>query len=81
MKPFLYQKRKFDLRLFMMLTSINGVTKCYWYKEGYIRTSSNNFSTKNLDNKYIHLTNDAVQKYSTDYGKFENGNKISFNEL
>jgi len=43
-----------------MLTSINGVTKCYWYKEGYIRTSSNNFSTKNLDNKYIHLTNDAV---------------------
>ncbi len=26
----------------------------------------------------IHLTNDAVQKKSEDYGKYENGNKISF---
>ena len=29
----------------------------------------------------IHLTNDAVQKYSEDYGKFEKGNKISFEEF
>ena len=36
---------------------------------------------KNITNKYIHLTNDAVQKYSNDYGKFESGNKISFNDL
>lgn len=26
----------------------------------------------------IHLTNDAVQKKGEDYGKYENGNKISF---
>jgi len=25
----------------------------------------------------IHLTNDAVQKKSEDYGKFESGNKVS----
>jgi hypothetical protein len=25
----------------------------------------------------IHLTNDAVQKKSDDYGKFEGGNKVS----
>lgn len=29
----------------------------------------------------IHLTNDAVQKYSDDYGKFEKGNKVSFQEF
>lgn len=29
----------------------------------------------------IHLTNDAVQKKGTDYGKFENGNKLSFSEF
>lgn len=39
-KPFLYNGRKFDIRHYMMLTSVNGVIKAYWYKEGYIRTSS-----------------------------------------
>ena len=33
---------------------------------------------KNLKNRFIHLTNDAVQKKSEDYGKYENANKISF---
>ena len=27
---------------------------------------------------YIHLTNDAIQKYSENYGKFENSNKLTF---
>jgi hypothetical protein len=27
------------------------------------------------------LTNDAVQKRSEDYGKFEPGNKLSYNEF
>jgi len=29
----------------------------------------------------IHLTNDAVQKNLPDYGKYEKGNKISYEEL
>lgn len=29
----------------------------------------------------IHLTNDAVQKKGQEYGKFENGNKLSFMEF
>jgi hypothetical protein len=29
----------------------------------------------------IHLTNDAVQKKGEDYGKYENGNKISFGDF
>lgn len=31
--------------------------------------------------KFIHLTNDAVQKYCEDYGKYEPANKVSFNDL
>ena len=54
--------------------------KGYWYPEGYIRTSSKDFSLKNL-NKFIHLTNDAVQKKDESYGKFERGNKIAFEDL
>ena len=44
----------------MLLTSQNGILKGYWFEEGYIRTSSVAFSLKNLNNKMIHLTNDAV---------------------
>ena len=29
----------------------------------------------------MHLTNDAVQKNSQDYGKFENGNKLSYQDF
>jgi len=76
----LYNKRKFDIRCYMLLTSQNGVFKGYWYADGYIRTSSKEFTTKSL-NKYIHLTNDAVQSKDDDYGKYESGNKISFIEF
>lgn len=32
-------------------------------------------------NKFVHLTNDAVQKYSEDYGKYEPANKLSFADM
>jgi tubulin--tyrosine ligase len=61
-----------------LFTSVNGFTKGYFYEDGYIRTSCKEFSLENLSNRFVHLTNDAVQKKSEDYGKFENGNKISY---
>jgi hypothetical protein len=76
--PLLYNKRKFDIRCYILVTSINSILKTYWYEEGYIRTSSKDFTLKNLKNRFVHLTNDAVQKKSEDYGKYENGNKVSF---
>ena len=79
--PFLYNKRKFDIRCFILITNSNSYIKGYWYKEGYIRTSSKEYTTKNLNNKAIHLTNDAIQKKYDDYGRYETGNKISFNEF
>jgi len=36
---------------------------------------------KNCSNKYIHLTNDAIQKKATEYSKYENGNKVRFEEF
>ncbi len=49
--------------------------------DGYIRTSCKEFNVQNLSNKFIHLTNDAIQKHSDDYGKFENANKLSFSDF
>ena len=60
--PFLYNKRKFDMRCYILITTVNGLVKGYWYEEGYIRTTSKEYSLKNIENKFIHLTNDAVQK-------------------
>ena len=42
--PLLYNKRKFDLRCYMLITSINGILRGYWYEEGYVRTSCAEFS-------------------------------------
>ena len=77
-KPFLYNKRKFDIRCYFLITNVNGIYKGYWYQEGYIRTASKEFNMKNLNNKMIHLTNEAIQKKGEDFGKFESGNKAFF---
>lgn len=66
-KPLLYNGRKFDIRHFMLLTSVNGSLKAYWYRDGYIRTSSEKFDLQNASNLFIHLTNDAIQKQSELY--------------
>ena len=58
--PLLYKKRKFDIRCFLLLNSQNFNLKAYWYKEGYIRTSSSVFNLDNLKNNMIHLTNDGI---------------------
>ena len=80
-RPLLINKRKFDIRCYGLVTSMNGNLWGYWYKDGYIRTASKEFSLKNVANKYIHLTNDAIQKRSDWYGKFEDGNKLSYKEF
>ena len=65
--PLLFNKRKFDISL---ITTVNGVLKGYWYEEGYIRTTSKEYSLSHLSNRLVHLTNDAIQKKSCNYGKF-----------
>ena len=80
-KPFLIRKRKFDIRLYTLVTCINGVFQAYFYKEGYLRTASKNYNPNDLENKFIHLTNDAIQNKCEDYGKFEGGNKMSYHDF
>eukprot|EP00826_Nyctotherus_ovalis_P016005 TRINITY_DN14603_c0_g1_i3.p1 TRINITY_DN14603_c0_g1~~TRINITY_DN14603_c0_g1_i3.p1 ORF type:complete len:137 (-),score=19.96 TRINITY_DN14603_c0_g1_i3:171-581(-) len=79
-KPFLFEKRKFDIRCFALVTSINGIIKAYYYHEGYLRTSSKDYSIHNLS-KSVHLTNEAVQIKYKGFGKHEAGNKVSYSEF
>lgn len=64
----------------MLATSVNGRFKGYWFKRGYIRTSSTEY-TLNHSQPHVHLTNDAVQKLLPDYGRFEKGNKLSYEDF
>jgi hypothetical protein len=37
---FMFQKRKFDIRTYLLMVTLGGIKKFYWYTEGYLRTSS-----------------------------------------
>lgn len=58
--PLLINKRKFDIRVYGMLVTHYGVMRGYFFEDGYLRTSSKEFTLENFNNKFIHLTNDAI---------------------
>lgn len=75
--PFVINQRKFDIRIWVLVTQN---MKAFCYNEGYIRTSSEMFTLDEnlLNSVYVHLTNNAVQKESCEYSKYEPGNQLSF---
>ena len=79
-KPLLIDDRKFDVRVWVLL---DHEMNLYCFKEKYIRLSSEKFTLdeSKVTDKYIHLTNNAIQKYGKNYGKHESGNIISFHDL
>ena len=65
----------------MMISRLHGRLRAYWFSEGYIRTSSFQYDIDEVGDELIHLTNDAIQKQVPDYGKYEEGNKLSYSEF
>ena len=76
----LYHKRKFDIRIWVLITFINNKFECFYFKEGHLKSSTENYNLNDND-IYIHLTNYSIQKYNTNFSKFEIGNEISFKEF
>ena len=76
--PLLINKRKFDIRCYAVLSAINAKLYGYFYQDGYLRTASKEYSADDVENKFMHLTNDAIQKYWEEYGKYESSNKLSY---
>ena len=68
------------VNIVILLLFQNGSLKGYWFKDGYIRTSSFEFQLTNF-NTFVHLTNDAIQNNSEFYGKYEDGNKVSYSQF
>lgn len=76
-KPLLIAGRKFDIRVWALAT---GKRDLFYYKLGYVRTSSFEYDLEGKDT-YIHLTNNCLQQYSDMYGAYEEGNTLSWDQL
>jgi len=81
-EPLLYNKRKFDIRIWVLFTYIITENKyeVYVFKEGHLKACSDEFNIDS-DDLFIHLTNYSVQKYNKNFSKTEIGNEISFNDF
>ncbi|KAI9336358.1 tubulin-tyrosine ligase family-domain-containing protein [Obelidium mucronatum] len=63
--PYLIDKKKFDIRLYVVVTSFDPL-RIYLFKEGIVRFAGENYSTNSsrnsIRNRYIHLTNYSVSR-------------------
>ncbi len=83
--PLLLNKKKFDLRLHVIITSFRPL-KIYLSKDGYVRIATNNYSLNDLNDKFCHFTNTHIgiksknYKYSPNFYS-EEGNDWSVSTL
>uniref|UniRef100_A0A1B6JU11 Tubulin polyglutamylase TTLL4 n=1 Tax=Homalodisca liturata TaxID=320908 RepID=A0A1B6JU11_9HEMI len=70
--PYLINGSKFDLRLYVLVTSINPL-RIYLYDNGLVRFASVKYSNEmtSLADRYMHLTNYSINKLSSQYTQNE----------
>ena len=69
-RPLIIQKKKFDIRLWVVAAGFNPL-KAYIYQKFYLRFGADNYSSKNIDNLYAHLTNNSIAKKSSGFYESE----------
>ncbi|CAH8550204.1 unnamed protein product [Heterobilharzia americana] len=68
-KPFLIDGYKFDMRIYVLLTSCDPL-RLFVFKDGLVRFTTCSYAEpnhRNVHDMYMHLTNYAVQKHSESY--------------
>ncbi|XP_041370181.1 tubulin polyglutamylase ttll6-like isoform X2 [Gigantopelta aegis] len=68
-KPFLIDGFKFDLRIYVLITSCDPL-RIFVFKDGLARFATTKYyepTHNNTDNVYMHLTNYAINKHSSDF--------------
>ena len=64
--PYLINNKKFDFRLYFMVTSISPM-KIYMFNDGLVRFCTEDYDVSNLYDVFSHLTNYSVNKSSLTY--------------
>ena len=79
--PLLVSNRKFDLRLYVLVTSYRPLM-VYIHKHGFARFCTEDYSSNvdDMDNAMMHLTNVAIQKHGEDFNA-NHGGKWSMTNL
>uniref|UniRef100_A0A1I8NC09 Tubulin-tyrosine ligase family n=1 Tax=Musca domestica TaxID=7370 RepID=A0A1I8NC09_MUSDO len=74
-RPLLINGSKFDLRLYVLVTSMNPL-RVFMYHNGLARFASVKYSDKSdtLSDRCMHLTNYSINKFSSNYAKNEDVN-------
>lgn len=81
-KPLLLDGFKFDLRVYVLVTSCNPL-RIFIYKDGLVRLSTQAYTlptNSNLDQHFMHLTNYSINKHSEAFDRdedFDKGSKRS----
>lgn len=70
--PLLINGIKFDLRIYVLVTSFNPL-RIYIYEEGLVRFATEPFTLdpSQMSNRFIHLTNYSINKYSEKYVEYQ----------
>lgn len=69
--PFLIDGYKFDLRIYVLVTSCEPL-RAFMYNDGLVRLSTSRYkapSSSNIDQLFMHLTNYSVNKNSEDFDR------------
>ncbi|RLN63670.1 hypothetical protein BBJ28_00023134, partial [Nothophytophthora sp. Chile5] len=64
-RPRLLDGFKFDLRLYVLVTSFNPL-EAFLYDEGFVRLCTRPYEDGDLTNLFVHLTNSSIQKDNQD---------------
>jgi len=79
--PLIIKSRKFDIRQWVVVTDWSPLT-VWFYEECYIRFSAHDFNPDDVNNKFSHLTNNAIGRNAENFETSEiEGNMWDSNEF